>query len=275
MNEVRFVRSRKPYRSYDDFWKLVELSGFSWAWADLADLASDVLWVWPTMNMEFLGRVIATPKRRSQIAWWYLERPDANLADGADVKSAFRASVDQALEIVDAVWVSDRSLAALHPGLTYAVFGSHPGLREAEDLPKTYDVAFMGQRTHRRAVVIADLHASGLAVTPDAHGLERARLLASSRLMLSVDRTGGMALTNPIRYALAAAYGLGILQETHPDPHPLAMGRSIAMAGLGGLASLACELVASGRALELGSEAARLLCQDLTFRKGVLGAAGR
>ena len=275
--KIGFVRSRKPYVSYDDFWKLVELSRFEWAWADMADLGeNDRLWVWPTMNMEFLGRVLsAGRRRRARVAWWYLERPDANIPEGADPRSAFKAAVSEALETVDAVWVSDRSLAILEPRTIHAVLGSHPGLRGVEDLPKRWDIAFFGQRTPRRIGALAALGASGLSITPDSRGLEKDRALASSRISLVIDRTGGLPVVAPLRWAVAAAYGLGILQEELPDAYPMAAGVSIAMAPLGDLPRMACELLATERFLALGQAAHDLLCRDFTFRPAVERAAGR
>lgn len=275
MLKIGFVRSRKPYTSYADFWTLVERSGFEIAWADQADLSEKGwLWIWPTMNMEFLGRVlVAGARRAAKVAWWYLERPDANLGPDADPKSAFRAMVGEALDAVDAVWVSDRSLHAVDPRTVFAALGGHPALRLEPDLPKRWDVAFMGQRTPRRVEVIAAMEKRGLAVTPDGYGLERARALASSRLSLVVDRTGGMPVANPIRWALAAAYGLGILQEDHPDPHPLVPGYSVAQAPVAALPQLACELVASGAWKTLGEKAAQVLLVEHPFRVGVERAA--
>lgn len=273
--KVGFVRSRKPYRSYDDFWRLVALSGFDQAWADLADLGeSGRLWVWPTMNMEFMGRVLAAGRRRkARVAWWYLERPDANLPEGADPVSAWKAAVAEALEAVDAVWVSDRSLAQLEPLAVYAALGSDPGLAEVARLPARYDIAFMGQRTPRRAAAIAAIEARGLSVTPDCHGLARASALASSKISLVVDRTERMRVVAPLRWAVTAAYGLAILQEELPDPWPLAPGRSIAMAPLSGIPEAAVELAAGTGWSGLGREAWQVLCRDLTFREGVLQAA--
>ncbi len=273
--KIGFVRSRKPYSSYDDFWKLVALSGFDQALADEADLAeSGRLWVWPTMNMEFLGRVLVAGRRRkARVAWWYLERPDANLPEGADPRSAWKATVAEAIESVDAVWVSDRELARLAPVAVYATLGSHPGLAEVARLPARYDVAFMGQRTPRRAAVIEAIEARSLSVTPDCYGLERARALASSKIALVVDRTERMRVVAPLRWAVAAAYGLAILQEELPDPWPLESGSSIAMAPLSGIPQAAVELSAGAASIALGRAAWQVLCKDLTFREGVLQAA--
>lgn len=273
--KIGFVRSRKPYSSYDDFWKLVALSGFDQALADQADLAeSGRLWIWPTMNMEFLGRVlVAGKRRRARVAWWYLERPDANLPEGADPRSAWKATVAEALEAVDAVWVSDRELAKLEPGTVYAALGSHPGLAEVSRLPARYDVAFMGQRTPRRAAAIAAIEARGLSVTPECSGFDRASAFASSKIALVVDRTERMHVVTPLRWAVAAAYGLAILQEELPDPWPLESGRSIAMAPLSGIPQAAVELAAGAGWIALGRAAWQVLCKDLTFSEGVREAA--
>jgi len=275
--KIGFVRSRKPYPSYDDFWKLVELSAFEWAWADVADLAeSSRLWVWPTMNMEFLGRVLTQGKsRKARVAWWYLERPDANLPEGADAVSAFKAAVDQGLESVDAVWVSDRALARISPNAVLAPFGSHEGLRELPPLEARYDVFFVGQRTPRRRAVIEAIEAKGLSVSPDSSGFERETALASSKISLVVGRTGRMQVVTPLRWALAAAYDLPILQEDLPDPWPLSLGTSIAMAPVAGLPEAAFGLAWSESRWDLARAAHDLLLREITFRVGVERAASQ
>lgn len=273
--KIGFVRSRKPYSSYEDFWKLVGLCGFETAWADEADLAeSGRLWVWPTMNMEFLGRILTAGKRRkAKVAWWYLERPDAQIQPIGDPILAFRGAVAEALRSLDAVWVSDRALAKLAPGSRYAAFGSHHGLAEVARLTIRYDIAFFGQRTPRRAAAIAAIEARGLSVTPECSGFDRASALASSKIALVVGRVDGMPVLTPLRWAVAAAYSLAILQEDLPDPWPLVAGVSVRMSPLDAIPLAATELAGGDAWIRFGRAARDALCRETTFKDGVERAA--
>lgn len=272
--EIVFVRSKKEqgYLSYADFWRLAELSGFRVVPAPEADLQAEVLYVWPTLNMEFLSRLMTLPRGRrvSKVVWWYLERPDHNPGQmGMAPEALFKEAVTEALRWVDAVWVSDKTLAAIEPRARYAVLGSHEGLAECAPRRIRYDVAHLGQVTPRRHAVLDVLTRKGLTVTPNGWGKERAEALASSRLMLSIDRCDVLRLVAPLRWALAAAYKMPIVQEEVADPYPLESGKSVLQAPLAELASLAVLAIDLPELSEIGHRAHRTLCREWTFRRGV------
>jgi hypothetical protein len=127
----------------------------------------------------------------------------------------------------------------------------------------------MGQRTPRRKAVIEAIEAKGLSVTPESSGFDRQTALASSKISLVVGRTARMQVVTPLRWAVAAAYDLPILQEDLPDPWPLSLGVSIAMAPLAGLPEAAFGLAWSESRWDLARAAHDLLLRDITFRAGV------
>jgi hypothetical protein len=163
----------------------------------------------------------------------------------------------------------------MDPRSTWACFGGHPGLREfASTVGPSYDVAHLGQRTPRREEVIQELGRRGISVSPNAWGSERARILSSSRLLLGIERLGGTHISMPLRWAVAAAYRLPIIQEEHPAPEPLVAGESVLMAPIGGLADLV--EAALKRDLEpLGLAVWKAFCENYRFRDQVEEAVRR
>jgi len=263
-----FVRSGYRYRSYTDFWRLVELSGFKVAEKSEVDLNQDVLYIWPEMGGEFMMCLQGHPKsaRRARTVFWNLERPDARASESMDAAAWWRTGLDEVFDLVDAVWVSDKNILAMDPRSTFVCLGGHPGLQEsASGAGQVYDVAHLGQRTPRREAVIQELERRGFSVSPNTWGPERARILSTSKLMLGIERLGGAHISMPLRWAVAAAYRLPIVQEEHPAPDPLVAGESVLMAPIDGLA----DLVEAALKMDLepvGLAAWKAFCEEHTFR---------
>lgn len=266
-----FVRSSYRYPSYTDFWRLVELSGFQIVEKPGVDLDRDALYIWPEMNGDFMGCLQARPKtdRRAKTVFWNLERPDARASETMDAEAWWRHGLDEIYELVDWLWVSDRNILTMDPRSTWACFGGHPGLRElAPASGPVYDVAHLGERTPRRSQVIRELEDRGITVSPNAWGPERARILSTSKLMLGIERLGGAHISMPLRWAVAAAYRLPIIQEEHPAPDPLVSGESVIMAPIDQLADLVQE--ALKRDLKpIGLAGWKAFCENYRFRDQV------
>jgi hypothetical protein len=266
-----FVHSSYRYPSYTDFWRLVELSGFQVVEKREVNLESDNLYIWPEMNGDLMVCLQGRPKtkRQARTVFWNLERPDMRASETMDAQAWWRAGLDEIYELVDAIWVSDRNILAMDPRSTWACLGGHPGLLE---LPTgsglSYDVAHLGQRTPRREVVIQELERRGITVSPNAWGVERTRILSTSKLMLGVERLGGAHISMPIRWAVAAAYRLPIIQEEHPAPDPLVAGESVLMAPIDRLADLV-EASLKQDLKPIGTAAWETFCEKYTFRSQV------
>lgn len=214
---ITFARTRHHYGSYTDFWRLVECSGFSTCYVDEIDLADDrQTYIFTPINGETMPLLPAWKDRRCKIVWWNLERPEDETlpASLASVKGA-----------VDAVWVSDRSYAALHGALTYVALAGHHKFG-ACTRERSYDVCHLSYVHGRRGNVIADLSARGLKIAPDAYGKDaQDRVVSRSHLMLNLHQYDGMFILAPIRFAVAASYAIPIVSETctHPDVGVLAV----------------------------------------------------
>jgi hypothetical protein len=116
--------------------------------------------------------------------------------------------------------------------------------------------------------VIQELERRGITVSPNAWGVERTRILSTSKLMLGVERLGGAHISMPIRWAVAAAYRLPIIQEEHPAPDPLVAGESVLMAPIDRLADLV-EASLKQDLKPIGTAAWETFCEKYTFRSQV------
>lgn len=266
-----FVRSSRGYSSYTDFWNLVEWSNFPIIKPSEVDFSKDVIYIWVEMDVDFMIPTSDTPKgqRRARTVFWHIEPVDRRASDTMDAQAWWKAGLDQTLELVDDVWVSDRGIMELDPRPTWATFGGHFGLRKvAIESGPTYDVAHLGQRTPRRQAVIDDLEKRGITVSPSPWGAQRILILTMAKVMLDVQRLEGMPMATPIRWVTAAAYQLPIVREELPDPDPLVDGRTIILAPYDQIADRV-EAALKLDLSEMGAKLWRKMCQDDPFDKGV------
>lgn len=281
MTDPVFIKSTKLYPTYGDFWRLVELSGFKTAGAREADFQKAQVYIWPTLDHEFMETMDAFPKkeRQAKVVFWNLERPDGSYRGRMDIQELFWKGTGELLSWADAVWVSDKGLAGLDDRNVFAVLGGHPGLRLQPETPATQDVVHLGQRTPRRQAIFKKMREDGLSIAEPSWGDEREKALASCRLLLSIDRVHGIHFTSPLRYVLAAAYGLPILSEEIEDPYPLVVGKTVMMSPYDSLANAAqasLRMPLMGSVLpDIGEACRKLLCEEWTFRKGVTEALER
>jgi hypothetical protein len=285
---IVFARTRWPYDSYQDFWRLVELSGFPVVWLDEIDLTADVTYIFTPHNGEFnqlAGLPVEPPapgmtwhparprswrERKCRLVWWMLERFD----DGNPASAIER--VESMLGFVDAAWVSDRWVASLHPRLTHVVLGGHPGLGRDPDPIKIYDYAHISYAWGRREALYAAIRARGLIEAPtNIWGPARAAVLAQTRLMVSAHQYPAATIA-PLRFAIAAAHSLPLLTEAVTDPYPHVLGMDLAHAEYHVLPDAVAGLLRDQERRErLGAMLRHRLCVEWTFRRGVEEAVAR
>lgn len=200
MNDPIFVRTRHTYDSYNDLWRLVELSDFPTCYVDEIDAASDQTYILPTRNGE-CGDGWAGA--RAHIIHWNLEwemYPD--------------------LPGISEVWHSDQWFGGAH-GLRYVPMGSHSGLKLEADYPADvpYHAAFLGYMIPRRQQVWTWLKERGLRITTNgAWNGERHALLMQSALYLHVHQHDDKPGMPPLRLVVAAAYSMPFITETVANP---------------------------------------------------------
>lgn len=211
--EVIFVKVRndkgKLYDSYTDYWSLVELSEFPTCELDDVDPESNNIYVFSPDN----GNVKACCERphKAKYILWQLERPTHT---GLNMPTYF-----------DEMWVSDLHLFQMvnNPKCKYVVIGGHPGLGEFSFYePKTYDFAHMSYAYGRREAMYDELRRMGYSLAPNGWGEERHKVLKSSRAMLCFHQDD-MPVIEPLRYVLAACYGLPIIAEASENHYPYAV----------------------------------------------------
>jgi hypothetical protein len=228
MSEIVFARTRWNYASYVDYWNLVKLSGFRTVWLDDMDLYDpNATYIISPMNGEFMPYVTQFSDRVSKIVLWNLERPSGSNGLQNYVSSNHQYINDGWLDVVI---VSDRQLAN-DTGFRYVPLGSHEGLGTPGSLNaklKGYDLIHLCCYSNHRSYLFETPEKnkeiiSGLSVASNGWGHERHIRLMHSRFMLNIHQDE-FPYMEPLRFSLAAAYGLPILSERCIDPHPYITG---------------------------------------------------
>jgi len=217
VTDITFVRTRHNYDSYRDFWSLVDLSGFPYVYVDEMEIENpDKVYILSPMNGEL--RQDYDPHRMSQrkatLFNWNLERPSGS-GGISNYISDNKRLIDEGY--VDAVIVSDRYLADL-TGFRFLPLGSHESLGSPGTVDeKRFDLVHLSCYSYHRSILfhspsVPKLTIAGMTVADNGWGAERKQRLHESRIMLAVHQDE-LPFIEPLRMALAAAYGLPVLLE--------------------------------------------------------------
>lgn len=225
-NNIVFARTRWHYDSYVDYWDLVKLSGFPVVWIDEMDLSKrDTTYVISPMNGEVVPFMDQHPypDRYSKVVMWNLERPSGSGGLQSYIDDNRRYIENRQL---DEIIVSDRALAE-HTGFKFVPLGSHVGLGTPSNITERllgYDLIHLsGYSPHRAWMFISpEKHRrelEALTVAQSGWGEARRKALQFSRFMLNVHQDEYLYM-EPLRFSLAAAYGLPIISEQCLDMYP-------------------------------------------------------
>lgn len=260
MSNVYFVATdfylKGGYGSYQDWFRLAELSGYPVIPLSELDPQSDNIYIVTPLNGEWTQ---GWDHPRARIIHYELE-----------YRWDWRASVNEPPGVAE-VWAGDRYYAQ-QIGARYVPLGSHAGLNQYPELPKVstyarYDAAFMGYRDPpRRARLLHEMESAGLKFAPDGWGQVRSANLLDSRCMLAIHQLDNMPVLPPLRTCIAAAHKLAIITETVADP-----GFLVGMIDHYPYADLARMLALTvrdpfNRLKEQGEALHHALCEDYTFR---------
>jgi hypothetical protein len=206
------------YDSYVDYYKLVELAGFQTCHVyDVDFTREDTVYIISPHTGEWRPHWENWRQKphRAITILWNLERP-------GNTKGLF-PYIEGTKQILndswfDYIWLSDRWLTeqVYDSRCLYVPLGSHVGLGTLEKLPIQYDVCHFSCNVPRRRNLLRLITGK---VAGEAMGEERDKILRSSRFMLNIHQDD-WPIIEPLRFALAAAYGLPILSEQCSDCYP-------------------------------------------------------
>lgn len=254
MGNVLFARPRHWYDSYQDLYRLIELSGFPLVYFDEIDPASDHTYILTAVNGENNGGW-QTP--RARIIHWNLEWDAYPAVSG-----------------VSETWASDKWFAE-QIGARYVPMGSHPGLKldTAVEYDVPYHAAFLGYMIPRRQQVWTWLVERGLRVTTNgAWGEQRHALLMQSTVYLHVHQHADKPGLPALRMVVAAAYSLPFITEEVADRgifgymHFMQSSYGAHFADF--VRMWACD-EDKRRLNDYGAALHDALCRDLTFRRSI------
>ena len=227
MSDPIFVKTRYHYDPYVDFWDLVALSKFQSVYVDEMDLYdSEKLYVVSPHNGE-LEDFMKDKKdgKKANVYLWNLERPGGS--GGVD---NYKRDGNKLVEdgYVDKIIVSDVALATeCGKNFMYVPLGSHehfgyPG--QSVFVDKEYDLIHLSCYSNNRSWMFntpenSKLDLCGLSVAGNGWGQERHERLMRSKFMLCTHQDE-YPFIEPIRYAMAAAYGLPIIGEASLSTAP-------------------------------------------------------
>ena len=228
MSEIYFAKTRWVYDSYTDFISLAELSGFPVCFVNEMQIYDkSKTYITCPINGE-IKEFMDQEKRsnhKAKIIEWNLERPGGS----GTLQDYIRDNDNLVKEgFIDQVIVSDKQLA-IDTGFHYVPLGSHPLLGEPGGLyEKMYDVVHLMCYSNRRGKWFQEPGVprkvmGKMNVAPNGWGAQRNLILRLSRYMLNVHQDE-FKYMEPLRFALAAAYGLPIITETLHDPFPYEFG---------------------------------------------------
>lgn len=260
MSDITFAIPRTDYGSYQDLYKLIELSAFPTCYIDEIDPQSTNAYILTVLNAEI--PVGGWPDAKAHIVIWDNE---------------WRRKPNDPIPGVIEFWTCDKWHAEICQ-CRYVPIGGHPGLR-LTDTPTepVYDVAYLAYMTHRRQHIYNQLKDRGVRLTPtSAWTQERDVLLNSSKAYLHVHQHDDIPAVPGLRMVVAAAYKLPVISEDCADVGVFA--HILSRAPYDFMPDMLQNLFGNpgsrwyASLVETGAMLHQFLCEELTFRRSVESA---
>ncbi len=242
MREFIFVNPSHQYDSYTDYRRLVEISGWPVCNQDQIEAGKQITYIVTPLNGDVEAALKARPKntRTCKVVWWFLERP------GQNGGSAFLTMLkDRLNNLVDEIWMSDKAMWSFSKdagNINFVPVGSEEALGCRENRPKLFDICHMSYVYGRREHIFNRLKCSR---GPNGWGDERKDTLLRSRFMMNTHQDED-PYSEPLRFALCAAYSLPMISETCTDPFPYEIGTDFISANKNDLADTVNRIVTEG-----------------------------
>lgn len=276
MSGVIFCKTRwqdEGYQPYEDYFRLVELSGYPIIYVDELDPNSDCTYIVTPLNGEW------------QAGW---HRPRARIIHyELEWRTDWRADADAPPGVAE-VWTIDAHYAQ-QIGAKYVPIGSHPDLAGYWDVnaldndrevwrqpscggPRLWDVALLAYMVPRRERIAQELLQRGVTIFYGAWGAERHLALCRSRAILHVHQHGHIKGVACLRWALAAAYRLPVITEELWDGGIFRDRVHMLVGSYHNLANYASVWTRNGMLDGMAEALHQLLCHERTFRRNVEAA---
>lgn len=261
MSDVIFARPRHNYQSYQDVYRVIELSGYPLAFVGEVDWSQSITVIGIPCNEEFANVPV---KKRARFIHWNIERQRDDVPP-MDMASTYKRP------FADETWVSDKAMAD-RIGSKYVFLGGHQSLGSTDFRHKEFDVITLMANFGRRVSLFNELRQFKLADTGSLWGDERHERLKASRLMLSCHQDDH-GWIEPPRFMLAGCYALPLLSEKCDDAGYWCDGQHMITANFKDLAQVARLLLNDEvRLARLGAAAWRLVCVERSFKREVEAA---
>lgn len=205
---IVFIKIRndqgETYGSYDNFWELVELSGFKTCEMDEVDWQSDNTYIYSVENGNTEANFSHNKKgAKCKLIFWQLEFPrwENGVIAGADVP-----------DYVDEVWCSDKYHTSLFSKAKYVFLGGHADYGK-EPLEPIWDICHMSYAYGIRKAKLQLLLSQGHTLAPASEIYEeREHILRHSKWGVMLHQNP-MAIMTPLRAVMFASYRLPIIAD--------------------------------------------------------------
>lgn len=275
--EIIFALTRHKYQSYTDYRELVKLGNFQQCYVDQVDFAKpDTFYIVSPINGEWRPHRDAyriSQNYNVRVALWDLERPA-----GRGGLASYMAGAKDLLDhwYFDEIWLSDQWLASeIHDQrVRFVPLGSHPSLGTLERAKEFgYDFAHLSYEINRRSKIYGELAGRNVRITPNCWGQERKDNLVKTKFLLNVHQDDS-PLIEPLRLAVAAAFGIPILSEKILNAYPYTRQgetHNIIQVEYNELVGKAATMLSDdyGWHLAMGRRCHALMCQDYRFDRVV------
>jgi hypothetical protein len=215
LNKTYFVHIRNPrtgeyYSAYNDYFRLVHISGFQECDLEEVKPHSNNTYIF-TLNYHGLnqGPIPDEYFPKTRTARYILHQIERyNIID----------------DRYDEIWLSDRSMPELnHPKTKYVVLGGDRNfMQPLQHLDKEYDFYHMCYTVGRRGPMITDLARSGFSIADAPEDWTyKNRYMQQSRVGLALHQhPDSVEIIEPLRYTVYSCMKLPILAERSTDAFP-------------------------------------------------------
>lgn len=253
MPDVIFAKPRWDYKSYTDYWRLVELAGYPLIYIDEIDPQSDNVYIFSQPPTDWHH---GWPDAKARIIYysleWYLD-VDYRSIPGVECWSP------------DA-WYAERT------GMRYVPMGGDARLNPEPNYKfEPVHVATLWAPSGNRYTPMGSMVEAGVTIAPNAWDDDRHKVLQAAYAMIHAHQWADVPTIAPQRFALAAAYHLPLISET------------LGNAGVFDNAVMQTTGKDMGRFIvdarqqstplrKAADRLYKLMCEELTFKKGIEAA---